>query len=494
MAKPAGLRAEIIVNLIVLLAAALVFVSVLQLKVSERELLRERVELVTSLCETMAFGVGTALEHGEPLRRVLPGGFDAMRQLTVVDGDLRTVFRLRGEQSLPVRGELNAALLSRQTEVRVDYDGSWWPATEASRQRVVVTVPVEVRGGPYLVQGDVSLADLRERLFAAQKPLVLYLLLFGAILVGFGSTLIGRTMVKPVRRLMLATQNVARGELGEGVEASGLREVAELAASFNSMTEALQKSRQETATHIEELRHTNRELRETRDELVRSEKLASVGHLAAGMAHELGNPLGALIGYLGLLEHEVEDDARELVTRAQGEASRIDRLVRELLDYAAPAHLNREPFDPLAALHEALALLDQQQALEPLQILQELPASLPQVCGSSAKLVQVFINLLLNARDACEQQRGELRVEAEALSDAVVFRICDNGAGIRPEDLPHIFDPFFTTKPQGKGRGLGLAVCHHILLEMGGRIDVNSAPGQGTCFSIHLPHCGEPRT
>jgi len=492
MPKPAGLRAEIIINLIVLLSAALVFVSVLQLKVSERELLRERVQLATALFEATALGVGTALEEQAPLTRVLPGGI-GVRQLAVVDDDLQEIYSLRGEQSRPLRSELSAALLSRQTEVRIDYDGSWWPIPEPSGQRVVVTVPVEARGGPYLVQGEVSLADLRTRLFAAQKPLVLYLLLFGIILVGFGSTLIGRTVVKPVRRLMLATQKVARGELEEGVEAIGLREVAELAASFNRMTEALQHSRRETATHIEELRCANRELHDTRDELVRSEKLASVGHLAAGMAHELGNPLGALIGYLGLLEQEVGDEALELVNRAQGEATRIDRLVRELLDYAAPAHLKRDPFDPLAALQEALELLAQQQALEPLQVVRGFPASLPLACGSSAKLVQVFINLLLNARDACAESGGELRIGAEPLAGETVFRICDNGAGISPETLPHIFDPFFTTKPQGKGRGLGLAVCHHIILEMGGRIDVTSEPGKGSCFSIYVPHCGEAR-
>jgi signal transduction histidine kinase len=258
------------------------------------------------------------------------------------------------------------------------------------------------------------------------------------------------------------------------------------------MTSALRTSRQETADHIDELNRANKELSDTRDELIRSEKLATVGHLAAGMAHEIGNPLGALTGYLGLLEQEVGEESRELVGRAQGEAGRIDRLVRELLDYAAPGHMSSEPFDALAALREALQLLEEQQAMEGLTLKVTMPESLPETCGSHAKLVQVFLNLLLNARDA-SLPSGELSVSADQTDDSLVFRIEDNGAGIPTDILPHIFDPFYTTKPQGKGRGLGLAVCYHIVTEMGGRIDVNSQPGHGSCFTIYLPLCGEKK-
>ncbi|PLY12712.1 MAG: hypothetical protein C0624_00465 [Desulfuromonas sp.] len=389
-----------------------------------------------------------------------------------------------------MRGDLLEARISQQTQVRVDYDGSWWPAPETERQRMVVTVPIPSLGTPLLLQADVGLVDVRARLFEAQRPLILYLLLFGTILVGFGSLLIGRTVVQPIRRLMLATQEVAQGELSADVTASGLREVSDLATSFNHMTAALRESRQETAEHIAELSRTNRELSEARDELVRSEKLASVGHLAAGMAHEIGNTLGALTGYLGLLEQDVAEEERELVVRAQGEAARIDRLVRELLDYAAPAHLGSEPFDPRAALLEALQLLDQQQALEELQLDVELPEQLPEVCGRAAKLVQVVLNLLLNARDA-SSAGGTLRLTAAVQGTRLIIRVEDEGAGIPVADLSHIFDPFFTTKPQGKGRGLGLAVCHHIITEMGGRIDVVSEQERGTTFSVAIPCCGE---
>jgi len=491
MVKPNGLRAEIIINLVVLLSAALVFVSVMQLKVSERELMRERVTLATGLFEMAAAGVDPQMiQSGGALSGLLPDEME-VRRLVVVDAEMATLLSFRSASGgALVTGDLNEARVALQTQVRVDYDCRWWPAPDPLRQRLVVTVPIPAAGEPLMLQAEVGLNDLRERLFAAQRPLVLYLVLFGIILVLFGSILIGRAVVQPIRRLMFATQEVAQGELSADVAASGLREVSDLATSFNHMTAALRESRQETAEHIEELRRTNRELSEARDELVRSEKLASVGHLAAGMAHEIGNPLGALTGYLGLLEQEVAEDAHELVVRAQGEAARIDRLVRELLDYAAPAHMSSEPFDPLAALQEALQLLDQQQALDGLQFQAEIPDSLPMVCGRSAKLVQVFLNLLLNARDA-SPAGGNIELDVSRQAENLLFQISDDGTGIPPADLPHIFDPFFTTKPQGKGRGLGLAVCHHIITEMGGRIEVSSQQDRGTTFRVSIPLCGD---
>jgi len=446
------------------------------------------VTLATSLFESTAAGLGT-LPSGDPggaLSRLIPEGLE-VRQLTLYDSRLTPQFSYRtGEEPARVRGDLNEAQFTGQTQARVEYDGSWWPSPDSDAQRLVVTVPYAGPADLYVLQAEVSLADLRTRLFAAQRPVMAYLLGFGMILVGFGATLIGRTVVLPIRRLMQATQEVARGELTTDVSASGLREVAELAASFNSMKAALRESRQETAAHIDELSETNRELTQTRDELVRSEKLASVGHLAAGMAHEIGNPLGALTGYLGLLEQEVGEDGRELVVRAQGEAGRIDRLVRELLDYAAPAHLTNEPCDPLEALREALALLEQQQALREHRLEVAIPESIPRVSGSHAKLVQVFINMFLNARDATPVG-GELSIAARQEGARILFELSDSGSGIPDADLPHIFDPFFTTKPQGKGRGLGLAVCHHIVTEMGGRIDVFSEAGRGTRFTLYFP-------
>ena len=491
MIKAGGLRAEILINLVVLLSAALVFVSILQLKVSERELLRERVTLVVSVFEVAAAGLDPSLleREGATFTGLLPEDVD-VRQLLVIDANEQVLFRYRSREQLELlRSELNEARLSQQPQVRVDYDGAWWSMSAPAAQRMVVTLPL-VRGSDIYLQADVSLEDLRERLFSAQKPVVLYLLLFGAILTVFGGTLIDRTVVQPIRKLMLATQTVARGDLSADVSAKGLREVSDLATSFNTMTSALRESRQETAAHIEELSLTNRELREARDELVRTEKLASVGHLAAGMAHEIGNPLGALVGYLGLLEQDLPEESRELVKRSQAEAERIDRLVRELLDYAAPAHVHSELFDPLAALEEALELLAHQQALENLHLSKELPQELPRIAGSRAKLVQVFLNLLLNARDA-SPEGGEVSVSARRSPEGVAFEIRDSGSGIEAQDLPHIFDPFFTTKPQGKGRGLGLAVCHHVIAELGGRIDVRSEEGRGTSFRIEIPRAGE---
>jgi signal transduction histidine kinase len=204
------------------------------------------------------------------------------------------------------------------------------------------------------------------------------------------------------------------------------------------------------------------------------------------MAHEIGNPLGAVVGYLEFLKGEYPPGReKEIIERALGETGRIDRLVRELLDYAAPAGSELQTFDPVAAMAEASDILAHQGAFEGLHLDDRLPPTLPATYMVRHQLVQVFINLLLNARDA-SMVRGTIRLGGGEEGGLVRLSVADAGAGMDPETLAHIFDPFFTTKAPGKGRGLGLAVCQRVVSEAGGRIDVRSVPGQGSEFTVWL--------
>ena len=251
------------------------------------------------------------------------------------------------------------------------------------------------------------------------------------------------------------------------------------------MVRALKESRRETSLQIDALETANRELQRTRDDLVRSAKLASVGHLVAGMAHEIGNPLGAALGYLELLKESTPLQQRELAERTLTELSRIDGLVKDLLDYAAPGRDRPEPLDATEVAREALQLLTQQGALDGIRVKDDLPARLPPVTLTRHKLLQVFVNLLINARDAATS-RGEIRFLGGEEGREVVVAVEDDGSGIDPALLPHIFDPFVTTKDPGKGRGLGLSVCHRIIEDAGGRMTVRSEPGRGSTFYLHL--------
>ena len=252
------------------------------------------------------------------------------------------------------------------------------------------------------------------------------------------------------------------------------------------MVDALRSSRKHTDQHIRSLQQANQELEQTRDELLRSEKMASIGHLAAGMAHEIGNPLAAVVGYLGLLKSELPDGRhQDIVGHADAELERIDQLVRDVLDYAKPVTDQEETLDPVPIARQALTMLDRQGVFDAVRLIDDLPEQLPSVRMVPHRLMQVCVNLFVNARDASPSM-GQIHVSGGANDKSVWFAIADEGQGIPEANLPYIFDPFYTTKAPGKGRGLGLAVCHRVVDEMGGTIEVHSKVGAGSVFKVIL--------
>jgi signal transduction histidine kinase len=332
-----------------------------------------------------------------------------------------------------------------------------------------------------------SLDALSSRVHQAQRLVLVYVVLYGAILTLFGVYLLSRNVVKPIRSLNRATEDVAAGSLETISVPAGPSEITALAQSFNQMVAALRSSRAETETHIHSLERSNQALQQARQELVRSEKLATVGHLAAGMAHEIGNPLAAVIGYLNVLQMDLVDEQNsDLVKRSLAETQRIDLLVRELLDYATPAPSETEVFDPVAVLKEALEMMRHQGSFDGLTIDAERLVAGHSVRMNRSRLLQVFVNLLINARDAMADG-GLLTLSSALDSQGVRLDIIDQGGGITPDCLAHIFEPFYTTKDPDKGRGLGLAVCQRITDEAGGRISVDSLDGEGSTFTVWLP-------
>lgn len=489
MGRPVGLRAEIIINIALLVAAALLFVSFLLLRLTERELLEERLHHLRNIMDVLSHA-GTLVSpenlFSGPIQGLIPPD-SGVKSILLTDRNLN---RLGPGSVTPegVMGELRRVRIRGETSIKIHYSSRWFPFGEGEENIVVITVPIldrqEVAG---VLQVRFSLADIRLRIAAAQRLVVIYVALYGGVLLLFGIYLLGRTVVTPIRRLMTASARVAAGDLDQPLDLQGgPREIIDLADSFNTMQEALKMSREETRETIHSLEQANHALENTRDELVRSERMASVGHLAAGVAHEIGNPLGAVIGYLELLKRDVPGGMpRDLVDRTANEAGRIDRLVRELLDFAAPAGGNSEILDPVMVFAEARDLLLHQGVFEHLRLSDDLPPVLPPVWIDRHRLIQVFINFLLNARDA-SVPGGEIHLSAGEQADSVWLSVSDRGEGISTEILAHLFDPFFTTKAPGKGYGLGLSVCHRIATDAGGWIEVRSGVGEGSEFILWL--------
>jgi two-component system NtrC family sensor kinase len=499
--KPSGIRTEIILNIAFLMAAALVFSGFLLLKLTERELISQRLSNISATMETLSKSLSAAT-RGEAISseeifgraRILLEKVSPVLPLEgwgVAGPDLGLIAS-SGSVFQFEKTELSRVRNLSQPALQIHNPASWFSPSADTGYSVIVTVPVTLRGQfAGALQARFSLADVRHRMAGARKLIFAYSLVFGIILVLFGFYLLNRTVVRPLKQLTEKTCKVAGGDLEQNLPVEGTREIAALADSFNTMTAALRESRLQTEQHIESLKKANTELQSTRDELVRSEKMASVGHLAAGMAHEIGNPLGALVGYLELLKAATPSEvSTDILRRALAETGRIDRLVRDLLDYAAPGTLEEEILDPVEAVVAARDLLDQQGALEGLQIRNELPPALAEVFMVRHRLVQVFVNLLLNARDA-SSPGGSIRLAGGEKEAFVLLEVADKGTGIGPEVLGHIFDPFYTDKPPGKGRGLGLSICHRVVSEAGGRIEVQSRPGEGSRFTVWLPKAAQ---
>jgi signal transduction histidine kinase len=276
------------------------------------------------------------------------------------------------------------------------------------------------------------------------------------------------------------------------VPRGGARELAELGTSLRTMTERLLAEEESLRKKIDEVELATRSLKETQERLVRSERLASVGRLAAGLAHEIGNPIAAIIGLQDLLLAGGLERAeeRDFLERMRRETERINRILRDLLQFARPGDEDptreTEPGDVATAVSDTVALMSPQRVAKEVEITAHIAPALPAVALSREQLVQVLLNLLLNAAEACAAG-GCVSVHASRLDDRVRLVVTDTGPGVDPAIVSRLFEPFVTTKEVGKGTGLGLAVCRGLVEGAGGTIQLDRAHAAGARFVIDLP-------
>ncbi len=365
----------------------------------------------------------------------------------------------------------------------------------------------------------VSLKGVADEMSGIRKFLLVYVLLDSVIIIITGVYFFSRLVIGPIKRLEGAATRIASGNFGERAEAGDDNEIGSLANSFNIMAERLE-------SEIKALERLNAELVSAQDELLKSSTLAAVGNLAAGIAHEVGNPLGAVRGYVDILAKgglEKEEEG-EVIKRASAEISRIDAIVREFLDVARPSKPTGEPVSVNRLVEETISTAVVQKAFEDVKIKFEPGEGVPAVIVDGGKLRQVFTNLLLNAAHSFSGAGGSAPSEAKTITvktcfdghtetlasagrrhrrkddlsmpdaplaalprSSVFVEFRDNGCGISQGDIPLIFDPFFTTKEAGKGTGLGLFVSRGIIKAYGGDITVESKDGEGSAFTVVLP-------
>jgi two-component system, NtrC family, sensor kinase len=324
----------------------------------------------------------------------------------------------------------------------------------------------------------------------------LYTGLFALALLTFAYIAMTRLIVRPLDAISNAARRVAAGARAFEVPSAGPAELRGLGQSLSEMTEKLRADEQSMRDQIDELERRAQKLREAQDRLVRTERLASVGRLSAGLAHEIGNPIAALLGLEDLLLQGglSAEEEKDFLKRIKTETERIHRVLRDLLDFARPAAAahggNDKPGDIVEAIADVVALVRPQRSFRQVDLRVETEPNLPRVTLGNEPLMQVLLNLLLNAADATAG-KGMVTLSARRSHTGVRLAIEDSGPGIDPAVRERLFEPFVTTKEVGKGTGLGLAVCRGLVESARGTIQLDESYEGGARFVVELPSHSE---
>jgi len=287
--------------------------------------------------------------------------------------------------------------------------------------------------------------------------------------------LVLRTISRPLQKITLAAVQVTDGDYGTQVDLRKSNdEIGLLANSFNEMSSKM-------ASDIVELKRLN-------EQLIRTEKLAAMGTLAAGVAHEVNNPLASISSLIQMIRNQngIDADTRDKLNLVSEQIRRITQVTRDMTDFARTRPAAKAFLNIKDVIETSLRLASFDAEFRKLAVQKELNGLSTQIYADADQLQQVFLNLFLNARDAMPDG-GTLWVSSEQSSDEIIFRISDSGVGISEAAANMIFDPFYTTKSAGKGTGLGLAVCYGIIMAHGGTIRAEPNQPTGTTFLVSLP-------
>jgi len=306
------------------------------------------------------------------------------------------------------------------------------------------------------------------------------------------STLLSRRLIRPVRAISRGAARIAAGDGDHRIEVDTGDELESLADEFNSMVDALKDQQGDLETANLELEKANRHLVGLQDQLLRSERLAALGQLSAGVSHELDNPVGVILGYAELLEEELRDSTapKEYAAAILAEAKRCKRIIAGLLDFSRPTRGEVQRIDLRLMISDFLDQLGSQRAFRNINIDFASEEDCCLVEADPDSLRQIFLNLSLNSAQAMGEAGSislVIRPEGNGSAHGFLISFADTGPGVPDELVCRIFDPFFSTKRRGEGTGLGLAICRKLVEEAGGWIEVRPARGEGGTFLVWLP-------
>ncbi len=380
--------------------------------------------------------------------------------------------------------------------------GSAWGVFRKQKAHLIISSPVTVNnkliGGISIV---LNLQAIFRELRISQRVVLGYIWVNALILSIIGLYTLSRITVRPLKKLLESAETFNEENGAFFLNEKEASEFNQLSKALNRLVYKISQGKKELRRTVKSLEKANIDLKKAQNDIINAEKLASVGRLSAGIAHEIGNPISIVLGYLELLRQDdiTEDERKDFIKRAENEINRINSIIRQLLDLSRPStNMDMRAVAVHEIIHDIADVLKFQPAMSKIKIKTSLGAETDIVMADPSGLRQVFLNLMINATDAIsssERPGGEITIETKTVKNEntgygfieILFK--DNGIGIPKENMGNLFDPFFTTKEPGKGTGLGLSVCYMIIEALGGKIKAESHEGQGTVMHISLPLC-----
>ncbi len=535
--KPWGIRGQLIAGITLVTVAAIALLGFLSIKMLEWSALfrkAKEAEVIAAVVQTFVQDMPPIEYIGDRQGAEAKGFRDfvksimekgIIRDMGITDEKGR-VFFVTGK-GVPTDKDDGRLLFSVKGLAVKMTGGGWFEGV--GKELFISTSVKQGSGAAGLGLGrlvfSMPLSDIKEEGANFRRFILFYALFDSLIIITFGIYLFSRGIIRPMALLKETAESIAGGRLEQRVNIKASNEIGGFASSFNIMADKLEEK-------IKTLERLNKELTAMQGELIRSEKLATVGRLAAGIAHEIGNPLGAILGYVDILKKQESEvrglppsvsiggqGSEEILIRLEKEILRIDSIVRGLLDFSRPSiplsgtKKAAHNIDINRTVEDSVEILLPQFSANGISFDLKLDKDMPNVLMDDGKLKQVLLNIFINAKDAMPEG-GKISVKTVVsgqwavgrrrkndIADAdiagirtqtldrsyVIISITDTGRGIREEDIGKIFDPFFTTKEQEKGTGLGLSVSLGIIEAYGGNIKVKSKEGEGATFEVFLP-------
>ncbi|MFW6284697.1 MAG: sensor histidine kinase, partial [Desulfosalsimonas sp.] len=392
---------------------------------------------------------------------------------------------------------------------QTSFCGKIWGVLGPKSRYALISHPVAETGR--IVTGVVPLSPVYTAMRATQKMAFGYLLFNIVLLVSFGAWRISRMVTRPIDRLIRNTETCQASEPLEWFCEQQKDEFSRLSGALNQMLSRIEGDRRRLKQSLASLEQANQQLKEAKNDIVRAEKLASIGRLSAGLAHEIGNPIGIVLGSLGLLKSRCiapEDQiGMDYIQRAESEIQRVHTIIGQLLDFSRKRGNKPDLLHLHDLIHEVGDMLSCQPLFSSIDFEYRLDAENSRIYADADQLHQVLVNLLINAADSIRQsdnaRAGEICLSTRCILDTrlrrahdpaagfIELKIRDNGAGIDPQHIEQVFDPFFTTKEPGKGTGLGLSVSYMIIQQTGGDMAVDSPAPGATAMVLRLPLTAE---